>query len=56
MLKSLKAKGINLFAIIGSAELLSQSTKYIEHRYSFEETRDGETITNWKEILELLQD
>jgi hypothetical protein len=56
MLKSMKEKGINLFAIIGSAELVSQSTKYIEHRYSFEETRDGETIKNWKEILELLQE
>ena len=56
MLKSLKAKGINLFAVIGSAELLSQSKKYIEHRYSFEETRDGETIKNWKEILELLEE
>jgi len=55
MLKSLKAKGINLFAIIGSAELISQSAKYVEHRYSFEETKDGETITNWKEIPELLQ-
>lgn len=56
MLKSLKEKGINLFAIIGSAELLSQSTKYIEHRYSFAETGDGKTIKNWKEILELLQE
>jgi len=55
MLKSLKAKGIHLFAIIGSAELISQSAKYFEHRYSFEETRDGETIRNWEEILELLQ-
>jgi hypothetical protein len=56
LLKSLKAKGMNLFAIIGSAELLSQSKKYIEHRYSFEATKDGETIENWKELLELLEE
>jgi hypothetical protein len=56
MLKSLKEKGINLFAIIGSAGLLSETTKYIENRYSFEETKEGQTIKNWKEILKLLQE
>lgn len=56
MLKSLKEKGINLFAIIGSSGLVSETTKYIENRYSFEETRDAHTITNWKEILKLLEE
>ncbi len=56
MLKSLKEKGIHLFAIIGSAGLVAEATKYIENRYSFEETKDGQTVKDWEEILKLLEE
>jgi len=53
-LKALKAKGVNLYAIIGSEALMSPSVKYIENRYCFEKTKDGKTVADWKEIEKLL--
>ena len=53
-LEALKVNGVNLYAIIGSATLMSPSVKYIENRYCFEKTKDGKTVANWKEIEKLL--
>jgi hypothetical protein len=55
LLKTLKNRGINLHAIIGSAGVIAEAKKYIEHRYSFEETKDGKTAKDWEEILELIE-
>jgi hypothetical protein len=54
LLKSLKSKGLNLHALIGSASLASAAVKYIEKRYTFEETKDGQTVKSWEEITESL--
>ena len=54
-LKALKQRGINLYAIIGSAGVIAAAAKYIEHRYSFEETKKGQTAEDWEEIVELIE-
>ena len=54
-LKILKKKGINLYAVIGSAAVISAAKEYIDHRYTFEKSKDGKFVGDWDEILELLQ-
>ena len=54
--KALKAKGVQLHAIIGSPAVIAEAAKHIEKRYTFDQTRDGKTVNNWDEILELLQE
>lgn len=54
LLTTLKENGLRLHALIGSAELLSEASEHIENRYSFEETEEGKTVEDWKEILKLL--
>ena len=56
MLKSLANRGIQLHAIIGSANTISQAKKYIQKRYTFEETKDGQMVEDWEEIMELIQE
>jgi len=53
--KILKKKGIQLYGVIGSAALISAARKHIEHRYTFEKSKDGKVVKNWDEILKLLQ-
>ena len=55
MLKSLENRGIKLHAIIGSAGTISEAKKYIQKRYTFEETKDGRRVDDWEEIMELIQ-
>ena len=54
-LKSMKKRGVQLEAIIGSATVLSEAAGIIEKRFSFEKTRDGTMVKNWDEILEHLE-
>lgn len=54
MIASLKNKGVQLHAIIGSAVAISSVKNQIENRYTFEPTKDGKTVKDWKEILEHL--
>jgi hypothetical protein len=56
LLKALKNRGIHLHAIIGSAAVVAEAKKYIEHRYSFEETKDGKTVQDWEEMLEVIEE
>jgi len=51
----LKKKGIQLHAIIGSTAVISEAAKKIENRFTFEKTKDGTTVKDWDEILELLK-
>jgi hypothetical protein len=51
LLHTLKERGILLHVIIGSTELLSDASEVIEKRYTFEETEEGTTVSDWKEIL-----
>jgi hypothetical protein len=53
-LKSLKKNGVQIQAIIGSADVISTVSEKIEKRFSFEKTKDGTTVKDWDEILRLL--
>jgi len=53
--KIIKKRGVLLYAVIGSATVISAAKKHIDNRYTFEETKDGKVVRNWKEILQLLQ-
>ena len=53
---SLKNKGVQLHAIIGSSVVISSVKKYVENRFTFEPTKDGKTVKDWDEIPELLVD
>jgi hypothetical protein len=55
-LTALKAKGIQLHAIIGSSAVISAAAKDIENRFTFEKTKDGTNVKDWDEILEQLQE
>ena len=55
LLESLKKKGITLHAIVASPEILSESAKYVEHRFSFEKTDNGQTVGDWTELTALLE-
>jgi hypothetical protein len=55
MLTALKEKGIKLHAIIGSSAVISAAAEHIERRYTFENTKDGQTVQDWDEILKLLE-
>lgn len=54
-LNALKARGIHLYAIIGSAGIIREAVEHIEKRYTFEQTQYGQTVKDWEEIIERLQ-
>jgi hypothetical protein len=51
---ALKSKDVEVHAIIGSASVISEAEQYIQHRYTFEDSKDGETVQDWDEIAKLL--
>ena len=53
--KSLDKNGVNLDAVIGSDSVISAAKNHIEHRYTFEKSKDGKLVKDWDEILKLLQ-
>jgi hypothetical protein len=53
-LENLKKNGVQLYAIIGSGDVISAVTEQIEKRFSFEKTKDGITVKDWDEILKQL--
>ncbi len=55
MLSALKERGIQLYAIIGSAGLIAESAEHIDRRYTFEKTQDDQTVKDWEEIIERLK-
>jgi len=46
---------MHLDAAIGSAAMMAAAKKHIEHRYTFEKSKDGQLVKGWDEILELLK-
>ena len=54
MFTALEEKDIRLYAIIGSAGVVTEAEKHIEKRYSFDQTQKGQTVKDWEEIFELL--
>jgi hypothetical protein len=53
--KTLEKRGVPLYAVIGSATVIAAAKEHIEHRYTFEKSKDGKTVKDWDEILNLLQ-
>jgi hypothetical protein len=53
--KILAKRDVRLYAVIGSATVISAAKKYSEKRYTFEKVEDGTMVKDWKEILNLLQ-
>lgn len=54
MLDDLKAQGLELHAIIGSPDIISEAVG-IKKRFSFTETENGITVKGWKDISEQLK-
>ncbi len=54
MLAELQEKGIQLYAIIGSAELISEASD-IKKKFTFEETEEGIVVKDWKDLLKKLE-
>jgi hypothetical protein len=52
---TLKEKGVQVHAIIGSSAVISEAKNYIENRYTFEESKEGKTVQDWEEIVKLLE-
>jgi hypothetical protein len=52
---ALKSRGVEVYAIIGSAAVIAVAKKHIEKRYTFEDSPEGETVQDWDEIARLLQ-
>lgn len=55
-LKSLKENGVNLYAIIGSASVISAAAGHIENRYTFDENQKEHTVKDWQELRKLLSE
>ena len=53
-LKALKENGVNLYAIIGTAGVISTADGYIENRYTFDENQQEHTVKDWQELMKLL--
>ena len=53
--KTIEKRGVHLAAVIGSAAVISAAKEHIEHRYTFEKSKDGKMVKDWDEILKLLQ-
>lgn len=53
--KSLKKRGMRLDAVIGSAAVMAAAKKHVEHRYTFEKSKDGQMVKGWDEVLERLK-
>ena len=55
-LTDLKKKGIQLYALIGSAAVLSEAHGEVEKRYTFETSKNGTAVRDWEQILQHLQE
>jgi hypothetical protein len=51
----LERDGVQLHAIIGSADQVTAAGKYVRHRFSFEKSRTGRQVDGWKAVLEALK-
>ena len=54
LIDDLKEKGIPLYAIIASPDLLSDASN-IEKRFSFTETEDATEVRDWDELIDSLE-
>jgi len=54
-LKALAQRDVTLHAVIGSDAVISAAKNHIEHRFTFEKSKNGKMVEDWDEILKLLQ-
>ena len=54
-IKRIQKRGVLLEAVIGSAAVISAAKRYVSHLYTFEESKDGKVVKDWKEILDDLK-
>lgn len=54
MLSELKEQKIEIYAVVGSPEMLS-SAKHIKRRFSFEETEEATAVKDWKDLVKRLK-
>lgn len=54
MIDELMERGLRLYAIIGSPEVITDAPD-IEKRFSFNETEDGTEVKDWDELLKTLK-
>jgi hypothetical protein len=54
LIDSLKEKGVNIYAIVGTPEILAEAQE-INRRYSFKDSDYGETIDEWKDLVNKLK-
>jgi len=54
-LDELRQKGIFLYAVIASLNLLSESSEHIGKRFTFEETEDETYVDDWEDLLKRLK-
>jgi hypothetical protein len=53
--ESLRAKGLQIHAVIGSAETARSAGAEVRHRISFEKDKQIQTISEWEEIAKALE-
>jgi hypothetical protein len=54
-LRFFERDGIQLHAIIGSADQVTAAEKYIGHRFSFQKSRAGRQVDSWEAVLDALK-
>lgn len=53
-LKLLKRDGIQVHAVIGSADQMAAAEKFIPNRFSFEKANAGRQVESWEEVVKAL--
>ncbi len=54
MLAELQERGIPLFAIVASADIISEIPD-MKKKFTFEETEEGIVLKDWKDLLKKLE-
>jgi hypothetical protein len=55
MLAAWKKRGVQIHAMVSSPALLAEAADYVSSRFSFEETKKGETVKDWSAIRDRLK-
>ena len=55
-LNALKEKSINLYAIIGPANVIDIAADHIQKRYTFDQNQKKQTVKDWQEVMERLSE
>ena len=54
LLDALKDREVQLHAIIGTAGVIEAAADHIEKRFTFDETKKGQTVKDWHELMTAL--